>query len=77
MANRRKDSQPQSDAGLRDAARTPSQSGSAGGETARDVGSRDEERTANGADAAITRVRKRDKIQPATATRSDHRGAAR
>ena len=77
MANRRKDSHAQTDAGLRDAELTPSQSGSAGGMTARDVGSRDEERTAKGADAEIKLVQKKDKLQPPTATRSDHRGAAR
>lgn len=44
---------------------------------ARDVGSRNEERTAIGADPEQTRVRKKDKIQPAMETRSDHSGSSR
>ena len=39
---------------------TPSQSGSAGGNVARRVGMRDEERTATGGDPELTRVRKGD-----------------
>ena len=51
------------------------QSGAGGGNTARDVGSRDEERTATGGDPEPTRVTKQDKIQPDTGTQSDHEGA--
>lgn len=51
----------------------PSQSGVRGGNVARDVSSRDEQKRATG-DAGLTRVSKRDKPQPATRTRSDHQG---
>lgn len=77
MINRRNDSHAASDADLRDDVPTPSHSGSGGGVTARDIGSRDEQRTATGGDPEQTRVRKKDKIQPATATRSDHSGSSR
>lgn len=40
---------------------TPSQSGSSGGELAREVGQRDEFASATGKDPSITRVRKGDK----------------
>lgn len=53
----------------------PGQSGAAGGETARDVGSRDEEKTAMGGDPQPTRVTKGDKIQPDTGTQADNEGA--
>lgn len=56
---------------------TPAHSGSGGGELARDVGSRDEAQAAPGADPEPTRVTKQDKVQPATASRSDHDGAQR
>lgn len=55
----------------------PEQSGSGGGNTARDIGSRDEEKAATGADPMPTRPTKQDKPQPDTATRSDHEGAQR
>lgn len=63
------------DSDLEDEAPTPSQAGRAGGTVARDVGSRDEERLARGGDPLPTRATKKDKIQPQTATRSDHEGA--
>ena len=50
-----------------------SQSGVSGGNVARNVASRDEQKRATG-EAGITRVEKRDKVQPATRTRSDHQG---
>jgi|GEM_PF-5570745 len=65
------------DADLHDAPETPSQGGRSGGGTARDVGTRDEERLGLGGDPEPTRVTKKDKIQPATGTRSDHEGASR
>ncbi|MCW6533597.1 hypothetical protein [Sphingomonas lycopersici] len=77
MPDRPKDSHARSDADLRDREKTPTQSGSAGGEVARDVGSRDEERSAKGTDPEMTRVQKKDKIQPTTRTRADHEGASR
>jgi hypothetical protein len=40
---------------------TPSQSGSGGGNLAREIGERDEFATATGKDAQVTRVRKGDK----------------
>ncbi|MBW8754977.1 MAG: hypothetical protein JF595_12655 [Sphingomonadales bacterium] len=39
----------------------PSQQGSSGGEMARQVGQRDEEKTATGADQQVTKVEKADK----------------
>ena len=51
------------------------QSGTGGGNLARDVGSRDEERTATGGAPEPTRVTKQDKVQPDTGTQSDHEGA--
>lgn len=65
------------DRDLRDRAATPSHAGSAGGTVARDVGSRDEEKSARGGEPEPTRATKKDKIQPKTRTRSDHEGAAR
>jgi hypothetical protein len=53
----------------------PSQGGSGGGTIARDVGTRDEEKSVLGADPEPTRVEKKDKVQPDTNTRSDHEGA--
>jgi len=54
---------------------TPSAQGSSGGTTAVDVGTRDEEKTAIGADGGITNVHKGDKVQPFIATRADNDGA--
>lgn len=51
------------------------QSGTGGGNIARDIGSRDEERTATGGDPEPTRVTKQDKVQPDTGTQSDNEGA--
>lgn len=65
------------DADLHDDPPAPAQSGSGGGGLARDVGSRDEEKTASGGDPEPTRVTKQDKVQPDTASRSDHEGAQR
>lgn len=65
------------DKDLRETTDMPAQSGSGGGNTARDVGSRDEEKSATGADPEPTRATKQDKVQPATGTRSDHEGAQR
>ena len=76
MTKSQNDAHSKSDADLRDDAPTPSHSGSGGGGTARDVGSRDEERTATGGEPERTRVQKKDKVQPETATRSDHSGSA-
>lgn len=58
---------------LEDAMEAPSHSGVRGGNVARDVASRDEQKRATG-DAGLTRVSKRDKPQPATRSRSDHAG---
>ena len=69
--------QSQDDRVLPDELATPSQSGSAGGGTATDVGSRDEEKSALGADPEPTRATKQDKVQPDIPTRADHEGAAR
>jgi hypothetical protein len=60
-----------------DAIPTPSQSGNVGGETARSVGSRDEERMATGGDPEPARVEKKDKVQPDTGTRADREGTWR
>jgi len=65
------------DSDLRDRESTPSQSGSAGGTLAADIGSRDEEKTALGEDAEPTRPTKKDKVQPLIPTRADHEGARR
>jgi len=51
------------------------QSGASGGDIARDIGTRDEEKTATGSDPEPTRATKQDKLQPDTGTRSDHEGA--
>ena len=63
------------DSDLQDGPRAPGQGSAAGGNTARDVGSRDEEKTARGGDPEPTRVTKQDKVQPDTGTQSDHEGA--
>ena len=55
----------------------PAQAGSSGGNLARTVGKRDEERRADGGDPEPTGVDKKDKIQPVTRTRADHKGASR
>jgi len=65
------------DSDLRDQEQTPSQSGSAGGTLATDIGSRDEEKTARGEDPEPTRATKKDKVQPVIPTRADHDGANR
>lgn len=65
------------DSDLQDIEPTPSQSGSSGGTTAREVGARDEEKRAIGGDPDPTRVTKGDKVQPATNTRLDHEGAGK
>jgi len=65
------------DSDLHDEPAAPGQAGAAGGGTARDVGSRDEEKAAMGGDPEPTRVTKEDKVQPDTGTRSDNEGANR
>jgi hypothetical protein len=65
------------DANLHDGPAAPSQSGRSGGAVSAEVPSRDEESQALGGDPEPTRVTKKDKVQPATRTRSDHRGASR
>ncbi len=65
------------DADLHDDPRAPGQGSAAGGDLARDVGSRDEEKSARGGDPEPTRVTKQDKVQPQTGTQSDHEGAQR
>ena len=77
MTEKSKDDVRRDDADLKARHPMPGQSGSSGGELARDVGKRDEERLATGDDPEPTRVEKKDKVQPPTATRSDHRGAHR
>ena len=51
------------------------QSGTSGGRVAADVGSRDEQRTAEGGDPEPTRATKSDKVQPNIPTRADHEAA--
>jgi hypothetical protein len=63
------------DSDLHDDPAAPGQGGAAGGNTARDIGSRDEEKTARGGNPGPTRVTKQDKVQPDTGTQSDHEGA--
>ncbi|EQB06156.1 hypothetical protein FHS51_001033 [Sphingobium wenxiniae] len=75
MTDQNRDSRTQDDSQLRDVPETPGQGGTGGGNIARDVGSRDEEKTATGADPEPTSVTKKDKLQPDTGTRSDHEGA--
>ena len=65
------------DADLHDDPPAPGQGSAAGGSLARDVGSRDEEKSARGGDPEPTRVTKQDKVQPQTGTQSDHEGAQR
>lgn len=65
------------DSDLRDQPATPSQSGGSGGTLAAEIGSRDEEKSALGADSEPTRATKEDKVQPRIPTRADHEGAAR
>jgi hypothetical protein len=62
------------DSDLHDDPPTPSHSGSFGSSIAAEIGSRDEEKTAKGADPEITRPTKGDKRQPRIPTRSDHDG---
>jgi hypothetical protein len=57
------------------AERAPSAQGRSGGGTATDVGTRDEEKSADGGDAGVTDVHKSDKVQPFIATRADNDGA--
>ncbi|MBO9375371.1 hypothetical protein GG804_01180 [Sphingomonas histidinilytica] len=66
-----------SDHDLHDGPPTPSQSGSSGGGLAAEIGSRDEAKTARGADPERTRATKGDKVQPRIPTRSDHDGSGR
>ena len=68
-------SEDRDDSDLHDGPPAPGQGGAAGGELARDVGSRDEEKSARGGDPDPTRVTKDDKVQPQTGTRSDNEGA--
>lgn len=65
------------DSNLHDDPPAPSASGSGGGTLARDIGSRDEEKSAGGGDPEPTGVTKQDKEQPATNTRSDYKGEPR
>lgn len=53
------------------------QSGTTGGDLAREIASRDEEKTATGADPQPTGTTKSEKVQPRIPTRADHEGAAR
>lgn len=62
------------DSDLHDGPPTPSQSGSFGGSIGAEVGSRDEAKTARGADPEHTRATKADKVQPRIPTRADHDG---
>ena len=64
-------------ADLHDDPPAPGQGSAAGGDLSRDVGSRDEEKSARGGDPEPTRVTKQDKVQPQTGTQSDHEGAQR
>jgi len=59
---------------IEDAERTPTEGGSSGGDIARDVGARDEARS-TAEDTGVTRVQKRDKIQPNPNRKSDNEGA--
>ena len=70
-------SQGRDDSHLSDEIRAPGQGSAAGGNTARDIGSRDEQKMVKSGDPEPTRATKRDKIQPDTGTRSDHEGAKR
>lgn len=54
---------------------TPSQGGSAGGELARDIGKRAEQKRATGGAAGVTRARKNDEVHPEPGTRSNRRGS--
>ncbi|WP_168707760.1 hypothetical protein [Sphingopyxis sp. PAMC25046] len=54
---------------------TPTQGGASGGELARDVGKRDEQKRATGSRSGVTRATKSDEVQPQPATRSDRRGS--
>lgn len=54
---------------------TPTQGGASGGDLARDVGKRDEEKRATGTGSGVTRATKSDEVQPQPATRSDRRGS--
>jgi len=77
MSNNNLSGRGRDDADLRDEPATPSQSGSAGGGLATDIGSQDEEKSALGGDPEQTRATKQDKVQPQNPTRADHEGAAR
>ena len=63
------------DENLGDAVST-GQSGSSGGNLATDIGTRDDLDRETDGDDGMTRVRKDDKRQPETGTRSDHEGAS-
>ncbi|HKY80558.1 MAG TPA: hypothetical protein VJM09_03710 [Sphingobium sp.] len=63
------------DSDLHDAPPATGQSGFGGGNIARDIGSRDEERAVDSGAPEPTRATKQDKNQPDTGTRSDHEGA--
>ena len=54
---------------------TPTQGGASGGELARDVGKRDEQKRATASRSGVTRATKSDAVQPQPATRSDRRGS--
>jgi hypothetical protein len=75
MTDNQNRSEGRDDSDLHDGPRAPGQGSSAGGNLARDIGSRDEERTARGGDPEPTRVTKQDKVQPDTGTQSDNEGA--
>lgn len=59
---------------IEDAIAAPSGATRSGGTLAQDVGTRDEERQVT-EDTGITRVEKRDKLQPNPGQRSDNEGA--
>ena len=69
------DRTPTPDENLGDAVST-GQSGASGGTLATDIGTRDELGAETDGDDGMTRVRKDDKRQPDTGTRSDHEGAS-
>lgn len=74
--DRTADARAHDDHELIDAAeRAPSAQGRSGGNTATDVGTRDEEKQALNPDAGVTNVHKSDKVQPFIPTRADNDGA--
>ncbi len=75
MMNQQNRSEGRDDSDLHDEPSIGGQSGAGGGNTAHDIGSRDEEKSARGGDPEPTRATKQDKPQPDTGTRSDHEGA--